>query len=298
MTMNEGALDCPSTKSDRARLKRSRRSKKVGSGHVPKGYSIPRTSRSRQRFDTTLSMDGKPRLRMPSLRLIRSGARIPALILLGLAAWGLVTIYASPDFQVSRPEVTGIEHLSPSRIRTIVGVNGRSIFDVDPKEIHGILESLPEIKSAQVDVQWPNKVLIQIEERQPVLAWNDAGQTWLLSADGLAIYSRDSIPGLVHVHSLTSVLDVGEPLEPAIEKEKIKAAYDLSLLLHMDSPLLYDQRYGFGFRDDRGWMAYFGTSGDMAIKFRIYNEIADNLAKEGYPATLVSVADLEGPFYR
>jgi len=298
MTMSEVALDRPSTRADRVRSKRSRWKKKVGSAHVPKGYSIPRTSRSRQHFDTTISMDGRRRLRLPSLRLIRSGARIPALILLGITVWFLVTIYASPDFQVSRPEVSGIENLSPSRIRMIVGVAGRSIFDVDPKEIDALLESLPEIKSAQVEVQWPNKVLIQIEERQPVLAWNDAGQTWLLSADGLAFYLRDSIPGMVHVHSLTSVLEVGEPLEPAIEKEKIKAAYDLSLLLNMDSPLLYDQHYGFGFRDNRGWMAYFGTSGDMAIKFRIYNEIAENLAREGYPATLVSVADLEGTFYR
>jgi hypothetical protein len=140
--------------------------------------------------------------------------------------------------------------------------------------------------------------VIEIDERQPVLAWNDGGQSWLLSADGLAFYMRDSIPGMVHVHSLTPVLMLEEPLEPVIEKEKIKAAYDLSLLLNMDSPLLFDPHYGFGFRDDRGWMAYFGTSGDMAIKFEIYTEIAESLAREGYPATLVSVANLEGIFYR
>jgi hypothetical protein len=220
------------------------------------------------------------------------------LILLGIAAWGLWTIYTSTDFQVTRPELTGIEYLSPSRVRTIAGVTGRSIFDVDPNQVLEILESLPEIEFATVDVQWPNKVLIQIEEREPVLVWNDAGQTWLLSADGLAFYMRDSIPGLFYVHSLTSVLELDEPLEPAIEKEKIKAAYDLCLLLQAQNPLLYDQHYGFGFRDDRGWIAYFGTSGDMAVKLKIYNEIADKLAKEGYPATLVSVADLEGIFYR
>jgi hypothetical protein len=131
-----------------------------------------------------------------------------------------------------------------------------------------------------------------------VVAWNDAGQTWLLSADGLAFYMRDSIPGMVHVHSLSAILEVDEPLEPAIESEKIKSAYDLSLLLNMESPLLYDTRYGFGFQDDRGWMAYFGTSGDMAIKFKLYSQIAEDLARSGYPATLVSVADLEGIFYR
>jgi hypothetical protein len=91
---------------------------------------------------------------------------------------------------------------------------------------------------------------------------------------------------------------VDEPLEPAIESDKIKSAYDLSLLLNIESPLLYDTRYGFGFQDDRGWMAYFGTTGDMAIKFKLYSQIAEDLARAGYPATLVSVADLEGIFYR
>lgn len=298
MTIGERALNRPGAGPDRVRSKKSRRRKKVGSGYVSKGYSIPRSTRSKQRFDTTISMQSRPKFRLPTLRAIRSGARVPAMILLGIAVWGLMTIYTSPDFQVSRPEVTGIEYLSPSRIRTIVGVTGHSIFDVDPAQILGILESLPEIQSAQVEVQWPNKVMIQVEERQPVLAWNDGGQSWLLSADGLAFYMRDSIPGLVYVHSLTPVLDLDEPLKPALGKEKIKAAYDLSLLLNMESPLLYDQRYGFGFRDDRGWMAYFGTSGDMVIKFRIYSEIAEKLAREGYPATLVSLADLEGIFYR
>jgi hypothetical protein len=298
MTLSEGALNRPRAGSDKLRARKFRRRKKVGSGYSPKGISVPRRKRGRQRFDAAISMEGRPRLRLPALRLIRSGARIPALILLGIAAWGLMTIYTSPDFEVTRPEITGIEFVSPSRIRTIVGVRGRSIFEVDPVEILEILEALPEIKSARVEVQWPNKVLIELEERQPVLAWNDGGQSWLLSADGLAFYMRDSIPGMVHVHSLTAVLELGEPLEPAIEKEKIKAAYDLSLLLNMDSPLLFDPHYGFGFRDDRGWMAYFGTSGDMTIKFGIYNEIAEKLAREGYPATLVSVANLEGIFYR
>ena len=148
------------------------------------------------------------------------------------------------------------------------------------------------------EVHWPNRVLVEIEERQPVMVWNDAGQTWVLSAEGLAFYHRGILPGLVHVQSLTSVLQVGGPLDPVIEKEKIRAAYDLNLLLGNEGPLFYDARHGFGFRDERGWMAYFGFSGDMAAKFKIYERIAADLAYEGYPATLISVEDLEGPFYR
>jgi hypothetical protein len=45
-------------------------------------------------------------------------------------------------------------------------------------------------------------------------------------------------------------------------------------------------------------MAYFGFTGDMNAKYRIYQAIAEDLVEDGYPATLVSVEDLESPFYR
>lgn len=298
MTMGEGTLHRARTRAERVRLRNPRHRKRVGSTRRSKGSFNPRTRHNRQRFNTTISLDGRPRLHLPSLRLIRTGARIPAILLLSISVWGLVTIYTAPDFQVIQPEVSGIQHLSPSRVRTIVGASGRSIFELDPAEINRLLESLPEVVSAKVQVHWPNRVMIEIEERLPVLAWNDAGQTWLLYAEGFASYHRGTIPGLVHVHSLTSVLKISDPLDPVIAREKIKAAYDLSLLLENDGPLLYDERHGFGFQDERGWMAYFGFTGDMAAKFEIYEEIASLLDQEGYPATLISVEDLAGVFYR
>lgn len=298
MTLGEGAFGRTRTRAERVRKRKPRYTSRAGTARTLRTNTIVQKRARQQRFDTAVRLEGKPRLRLPSFRLIRTGARIPALLLLSIAVWGFTTIYSSADFKVDQPEISGIQYVSPSRIRTIAGVKGQSVFKVDPGEIEGLLESMPEIKDAEVDVHWPNRVEIMIEERQPVMAWNDAGQTWILSADGLAFYLRDPIPGLVHVQSLTSVLRVGEALDPVIEKEKITAAYDLSLLLKNDAPILYDAKYGFGFQDERGWMAYFGFAGDMNAKYRIYEAIAADLVKDGYPATLVSVEDLESPFYR
>jgi cell division septal protein FtsQ len=298
MTLGEGVLGRARTRAERVRQRKSSRKRRLDSMSISRGNAAALKREHYQRFNTAISMGGKSKLRFPSLRFIRTGARIPALLLLSIAAWGLFTIFSSSDFQVIQAEISGIQYLSPSRVRTIAGVNAQSIFKVDPDDIEMLLESLPEVEEANVEVHWPNQVVIEIEERQPVMAWNDAGQTWILSADGLAFYLRGALPGLVHVQSLTSVLGIGEPLEPVIEKEKIKSAYDLSLLLGNDGPILYDERHGFGFRDERGWMAYFGSSGDMTAKFEIYEILAEKLAHSGYPATLVSVEDIEGPFYR
>jgi cell division septal protein FtsQ len=298
MTLGEGALGRARTRAERVRKRKPRNRSRVGTPRSIRANAVVQKRTRRQRFDTAIRLEGKPRLRFPSFRFMRTGARIPAFLLLSITVWGFLTIYSSPDFQIDLPDISGIQYVSPSRVRTIAGVKGQSIFEVDPGEIESVLESLPEIKNAEVTVSWPNRVEIAIEERRPVIAWNDAGQTWILSADGLAFYLRDSVPGLVHVHSLTSVLKVGEALDPVIEKEKIMAAYDLSLLVRNEGPIVYDARYGFGFQDERGWMAYFGFTGDMEAKYKIYEAIAEDLDKDRYPATLVSVEDLESPYYR
>jgi hypothetical protein len=298
MTLGEGVLGRARTRAERVRNRKTRQRKRVVPTRTFNGNVLSLKGDRYQRFDTTIRLEGKPRFRLPSLHFIRTGARIPAFLLLSISVWGFLTITSAVDFQVGQPEISGIQYMSPSRVRTIAGVNHRSIFEVDPDEIEAVLESLPEVKTASVGVHWPNRVVVEVEERLPVMAWNDAGQTWVLSADGLAFYPRGTVPGLVHVQSLTPVLKIGEPLDPVIGKEKIKAAYDLSLLLRNEGPLLYDPQHGFGFKDERGWMAYFGFSGDMATKFEIYGLIAENLASTGYPATLVSVEDVEGPFYR
>jgi hypothetical protein len=274
MTLSEGVLGRARTRAERVRQRKPRHKKRLDSTRTSKGRAVVLKRDRYQRFDSAISMGRSSKLRFPSLRFIRTGARIPAIVLLSIALWGLFTISSAPDFQVIQAEVSGIH------------------------EIKMFLESLPEVEAANVEVHWPNRVIIEIEEQQPVIAWNDAGETWILSADGLAFYLRGAIPGLVHVQSLTSVLNVGEPLDPVIEKEKIRAAYDLNLLLGTDRPILYDARHGFGFHDERGWMAYFGFSGDMAAKYKIYQVIAEELAHTGYPASLVSVEDLDGPFYR
>ncbi|OGO15409.1 MAG: hypothetical protein A2Z14_05005, partial [Chloroflexi bacterium RBG_16_48_8] len=244
MTLGEGVLGRARTRAERVRQRTSHQRKQLGAARISSGYADRRKQDRRQRFNTTISMEGRPRLRVPSFRFIRTGARIPALLLLSISVWGLITVYSAPGFIVVQPEVTGIQYLSPSRVRTIIGVSNRSIFEVDPSEVEGLLESLPEVETVKVEVHWPNRVLVEIEERQPVMVWNDAGQTWVLSAEGLAFYHRGILPGLVHVQSLTSVLQVGGPLDPVIEKEKIRAAYDLNLLLGNEGPLFYDARHG------------------------------------------------------
>ena len=234
---------------------------------------------------------------LPILKL-RLGARWITIPLLAVTSWMLVQTLSEPQFRVQKPDVIGTSITSPSRIRSIAGLKYQYAFEVDPDAIVQQLEALPEIASATVRISWPNEVMIEIEERLPVLEWNDAGTTWWISKDGIAFLRRSVVHDLIQVQSLERTLGFPRGLEPVLSPEVIGAALALQENLEDQSQLFYDKDRGFGFRDPRGWMAYFGTYGDIEAKVNVYFKIVELLDMNGYPARLVSVENLKAAFYR
>lgn len=273
----------------RAERLRRRRSRKTESYYEPRQRAGGKTR-------------GAPRnreyVRSGSRLSLRLGARWLTLPVLAMAVWGIFQALYGPRFQIGEVEVNGATIMSPSRVRSIGKFQGKTTFQIDPKEIVTRLESLPEIEQAKVRIGWPNRVAIEIVERKPVLEWNDGGTKWWVSEDGLAVLQRSQIPDLVRIHSQESVLRVGSSLAPVLDEETIAAALSFRSILGEDQEIFYESQRGFGIHDHRGWMAYFGHDGDMALKYQVYLQIADHLDQIGYPARLVSVEDLSAAFYR
>jgi hypothetical protein len=66
-----------------------------------------------------------------------------------------------------------------------------------------------------------------------------------------------------------------------------------------DSTMIFDPGYGLGWRDSRGWKAFFGTSlQDMPLKVRVYQSLVDSLLASGKTPAFISVAYPDAPFYR
>jgi hypothetical protein len=298
MTTSERAFQRKRSRTAQVRSRRLNRKKAAPIVRAPK-RSVPRGSqRIRYRYEATRRLENRPRLHSPLFPAISLRVRTPALLLLAIVIWQIIRVMTQPAFKVEEAMVNGSHYLSPSRVQAIAGIAGRPIFEVDPSAIKRELEALPEISSAKVFVKWPNDVVINLTERQPVLEWNDAGEVWLICADGLAFYRQEIVLGLVAVHSLTPVLEIDKPMDPVLSQEMIQAAITLSESIGEERMLFYDPSHGFGFQDDRGWMAYFGSQGNIDLKLRLYSRIADRLDEMNYPASLVSVENPEIPFYR
>jgi cell division protein FtsQ len=218
--------------------------------------------------------------------------------LLGLAAWALQSLLGSESFRVAEAAINGARMLTASQVRSLARVDGESIFLLDPRAAVERMLQEPEVGAAEVSVGWPNKVTITIQERIPVVEWEEGDLTWWLSSEGIAFLGRGAFPGEVRVVAEEPLLQITpDPLEAVVAPTYLEAAVLLRSLLPDIDVLHADREHGLAFDDPRGWRAYFGSSGDMVAKVRIYQSLVEHLTAQGIQPLMVSVEDQHAPFY-
>jgi cell division septal protein FtsQ len=97
---------------------------------------------------------------------------LAALVVLGAtieaAALGAAWIARSSRFAVTSIEVTGQSRLTRDDIVAAAGISpGANLFTLDPREIVARLETLPQIRRAEVIRTFPDRVALIVEERRP-----------------------------------------------------------------------------------------------------------------------------------
>jgi hypothetical protein len=287
----------PRTRAQRVRDRRSRAPKVRGKAS-PGLVGAPRRNVRRRAGAHSQVRRRTGLASLGSHPLVRFGTRWVSLIALGMTVWTLSQLKSGEEYRIDSVSIQGAYYMSPSRIRSIANVGGLQNYQIDPGEVEKKLEMHPEVLSAAVTLHWPNELVIELDERLPVLEWNDGGRSWLITTDGLGYLRRSSPPELNRVHSLEPVLQVGEPLSPVIDPAIVQAALDLKAMVGDSQDLIYDQEHGFGFQDAYGWIAFFGVEGDMVYKLEAYSRIVEILLQNRYPASLVSVEDVSAPYYR
>ncbi len=112
-----------------------------------------------------------------------------AIVIGGLVAW----ILLSPWLSVSEVETTGVVSSDTYRTLTEVGaVAGTPMIFVQPGKVEAALLTDPFVGSATVVREWPDRLIVQIEERT-ALAWVETADGWAHRAvDGVALPSPES----------------------------------------------------------------------------------------------------------
>jgi len=134
--------------------------------------------------------------RMKARRLAVSQARgrrrfwwVIAFVVVLLLGLGALAVFSSSVFDIERVRVTGAVNSDPTQVSEITDdLLGKAILTADLTAIADRLEKLPWVKYAQVKMDFPHTVVVQLAERTPVVAFQSSDSRWrVIDVDGRVI---------------------------------------------------------------------------------------------------------------
>jgi cell division septal protein FtsQ len=214
--------------------------------------------------------------------------------------WFYVHLLGDPFFRVREVEVEGYRKISREALLSLITIEGMpNLFTVRLREVAKRVESHPWIDHVKVRKVFPNKVLIQVEERKPI-AILQLEELYYIDQKGV-IFSRAGDRDEYNYPFLTGMTrDVLEK-DPAeanrlitralellriADKEKMSPLQEISEV-HMEKSFgvqCFTQTEGLEVR--MGW-DHFGE------KLKRLSLIWSDLRKRGWSVTSIDCSDLE-----
>jgi hypothetical protein len=261
---------------------------------------------ARRRFQIAIPHLPRTDARSINIPRPRLGWRLSSFLLLVALGSLLYLAFTLPELRVTEAQMTGNRIVTPAEINAVLGISGQPIFLLDPLDLETRLRlAFPEFASVRVAVSLPNRVSVNVTERQPLIRWEQGGGYTWIAEDGVAFRPRGEQDGLISVMALSAPpaqgggsADATSPA-PFISTEMIQALKGLAGHVPAGTPILYERESGFGWNDPRGWRVYFGTqANDIELKMRVYEAIVSLLTQKGIRPALINVMYPTAPYYR
>ncbi|WP_034296708.1 cell division protein FtsQ/DivIB [Herbaspirillum sp. RV1423] len=194
-----------------------------------------------------------------------------ALVLLALLASGLWWLAQRPMFTLKTIRVEGVAESSLRRVNALTirasavpRIKG-NFFTADLDAVRSAFESVPWVRKAMVRREWPNKLIVSIEEHRALGTWGDEGR--LLS-----------VKGDVFTANLAEAEDDGDLLEfdgPDGSEKEVVARFDqfrdwLAPIKVVPEAVALSNRYAWTVKLDNGITVELGRAeSDATLKERI-----------------------------
>ncbi len=126
------------------------------------------------------------------------------LLVVALVVGGIWLVFLSSVLAVQVVEVEGARTLGDAEVRDVAAVpDGEPLARVDLGAIEARVEALAVVRSAEVTRQWPDGVLISLEERVAIAVVEIGGRIRGMDADGVVFRDYDKAPpGLPRVRTV------------------------------------------------------------------------------------------------
>ena len=223
-----------------------------------------------------------------------SPSRVASALLLVAVVAAISWVHSDSQWFIYRENVTfkGMTYVNADDLYAQSGLDSWNIFWLSPNAIRARLAALPTVADAQVRVQLPNQVVVDVQEEQPVALWvTQEGNFWLLP-DGTAL--PEPAPGK---EGLLQIIDPqrdaqawGDATGAAIDVGVLQSAQTLLTYMPAVDQIYFNQGVGLNFHlPDSGAWVYWGDGLKMDQKYTSIVAIQRQLRTAGTQPKIIDV---------
>lgn len=232
-------------------------------------------------------------LRLPHLSLWRlAGLALAALLVAGLAVF-----FASDQFYVNAAEINGITYSPRDEVYQRAGVHDYSVFWIEEQAVAQRLQTMPFVKSARVSAVLPNKVRIDIVEREPAAIWRANGRDLWVDSEGITLpvaSQLSALPILVDTDGSSVTDEDRGRVDPRI----IAGVIDLNRQLPNIGRFAYDGARGLHFNLPNGTVVVLGENEWLAERVQQLIGLQSALAAQGRTASEIDLSHDDGYYMK
>lgn len=221
------------------------------------------------------------------------------LVLIGLAA-AIVYGAMAEEFFVYDAQILGLEHIQADTVYQESEVHEQNIFWLDPDDVAERVSKLVGIKDVHVRCILPAKVVIDVEERKPVVMWRSEslGKDLWLDPDGIVLPYHGVLTDTIFVVDATErTLKEGDRIEP---EGVVQSVLQLDAALPEVEVFFFQADRGLSFTQRMGkdtWPVYIGNSGELPRKIQVLHALNDYLKEHKIRPRYVDLRRADYPVY-
>lgn len=221
--------------------------------------------------------------------------KLMALVILFILSWGIYYLFVTPTFFIYGADIRGYEAVSVHEIYVASDLDTKSIFWVNPSQVAANIMALPNIKSAQVTVQLPATVIIEVSERTPELLWQTGDTVWWVDGEGIVVPPRGDTEGMLRVvDNDQQPVEVGYQVDPTI----VRGAQMLRMLTPGLSEIRHSRSLGLTVASPEGWPIYLGDGSEMRRKLVSLTAILEKVRSQDLTLSYIDLRDPLRPVYK
>jgi cell division protein FtsQ len=212
----------------------------------------------------------------------------------------LYDLASSPEFTISGVSVGGNRVLAAGEIEAAASATGLNVFWVRRSELSQRLRLLPPVESADVSLELPGRLVIQVKEREPAVIWLAGDTPFLVDRDGLVLAARPPSRPLMAVQATSS-----EALMPGdrVNADAVRSVGRLDALLthtfgSQQRRFEYAPETGISVVQAAGPRLILGSGDELEWKVAAIQTVARHLEATRAPAELIDVRFSDRPYYR